>query len=665
MIGYIPDIVRVLNGAIVRFWSLAPLLIRTAGAAILLAGLTSCGSHSFRSFAPETTSEGYWYPLSVGLRFDSTVTQAGVEYTDGCLQRKTLPLGEDLKTAFTKQIGLVFSKVKVLEPNERASGLDGEVTVALGYKEFEMFIARRATKEYPASLSLGATVAFFTPQGEQAYTKNLRYDARGTVETEKDKCEVANLTDLGADAAERLAEGFMKSLGTALKIREIVQAKGGGAPTPAAPPATSPADVPPIAVPPVPVPAPAGAASPLTFHTMFRDWNQNQALEGGERVHLEVEVKNHGPEPVKAVMIVLDGTPELVKGLGSPLVVGDLQPGQSKLVQATGELPGVAVEQEAELVISLETLGANVPMPLPKKFVAALRPGKDPTKTAKLVDVDKVPDRAGGPRKQAVGLAIGIGASRDPAVPALQFAARDAETMAGYFSGALGIPAQKVRLITGEQGLKQDLVEALEEWLPQQVASGGEVFIFFSGRAVVDPASGAVSLLTYEGQPANTNRLYSLRRLRSALARLPARYIVLILDVTLTTAPDAPGLNGAKPDWFPATATVSQGDLLQLVGVSGAQAAAEYEEARHGLFTYWLLRGMRGEADQNKDGVVSVAEAFEYARKEVARTAAEAYGREQEPQALPVPEAKLKAWSLPLVKLRTPPSQPVDRPSGS
>lgn len=661
MIRYIPDTVRVSNGAIARSWSLASLLIRTAGAAILLAGLTGCGSRSPHTFAPETTSQGYWYPLSVGLRFDPSVTGAGVDYTDGCLQRKTLPLGEDLKTAFKKEIALVFSKVKELGPNEREAGLDGEVTVSIGFKELELFIGRRATKEYPATLSLGGTVAFFTPEGGQVYAKNLRYDAKGTVETDKDKCEVANLADLGAEAAVRLAEGFKKNLGTAVKIREIVQAKRGGEPAPIAspPPPTSPAPLP-TAVPPAP-----GAASPLTFHAMFRDWNQNQTLEGGERVHLEIEVKNHGLDPIKAVMVVLDGTPELVKGLGSPLVVGDLQPGQSRLLQATGELPHVTVEREAELVISLETLGEKVPMPLPKKFVAALRPGRDPTKDPKPVDVDKVPGRGARERKQAVGVAIGIGASRDPAVPPRQFAAQDARTMAAYFSGAMGIPAHKVRLITGEQALKQDLVEALEEWLPQQVAPGGEVFIFFSGRAVVDHASGAVSLLPYEGQPANTSRLYSLRRLRSALARLPARYVVLILDVTLTTAPDAPGLNGVKPDWFPATATVSQGDLLQLVGITGAQAAVEYEEGRHGLFTYWLLRGMGGDADWNKDGVVSVAEAFDYARKEVARTAAEAFGREQEPQAIPVPEAKLKAWNLPLVKLRTPPGPPVDRPSGS
>lgn len=644
-IRYIPDIVRVLNGAIARFRPIAPLLIRAVGVVLALAGLSGCGPHSSNPFAPQVSSHGYWYPLTVGLKFDPSVTNAGVDYTDGCLQRKTLPFGEDLKAAFTKQIGLVFARVKEIPATERASGLDGEVTVSLGYKELELFIARRATKDYQATLSLGGTVAFFNPAGEILYAKNLRYDAHGTVETEKEVCEVEGLAGLANEAAVRLAEGFTKGLGTSVKVRELVQAKEGGGPAPSGTPAGVPA------APPGPPDFPP-AASPLMFSVMLRDMNQNQVLEGGERVSLEVEVKNTGPDPVDSVLIVLDGTPELVKELGTPLVVGDLQPGQSKVVKVTGHLPRVETEQEAELMVSVETLGGALAKPVPKKFVASLRPGRSPAPGAGPVDVDTMPRRAPGTRRQAVGLAVGVGTYRDPQVPGRQFATRDAETMAKYFTGVVGIPAQKVKLLTDEQVLKQDLAEAMEEWLPRHVDSGGDVFVFFSGRAVVDPVTGAVSLVPYEGHPEKTARLFSLRRLRAALARLPARHMVLILDVTLTTPADTPGFNGVKPDWFPSATAASRGELVQLVGISGTQDAVDYAAARHGLFTYYLLQGLGGAADRDKDGVVSVSELFDYARHEVSRTAKDTFGLVQEPQAVPVPNPKLKAWSLPVVRLQ-------------
>ncbi|WP_447974213.1 hypothetical protein [Nitrospira sp. Kam-Ns4a] len=604
-------------------------------------------------FSRYTDPQGYWLPLTVGLHFDSTVTDATLDYTDGCLKRQALLLAEDLKAAFRKEIGLVFAHVKEATPGQRIPGTDGDVTVSLGFKELELFIPRRATKSYRANLSLGATVAVFNLAGEMVYSKSLRYDAHGEVETDKDQCEVAGLAGLAREAAGRLAEGFKKGLGTSVKVREMAQAQQQGGPVASASPGPPSSSAPPPAqAPPLAPAAPPASASPLTFHAMLGDENRNQVLESGERVILEIEVGNAGREPIKSVSIVLTGTPALVNELGTPLVVGDLQPGQSKVLQVKGRLPEVTEEQEAALIVSLETPDSNLARPVPKKFVAALRPGRRSAPGRPPVDVDRIPARAARERPQAVGLAIGIGTFRDPQVPALQFAARDAKTMAKYFSRVVGIPAQRVKLLTDEQALKQDLAEALEEWLPQQTGAGGEVFVFFSGRAVVDPATGAVLLMPYEGHPANTNRLYSLRRLRAALARLPARHMVLMLEVTLTALPGSPGLNGVKPDWYPVATTASQGELVQLVGISGTQEAAEYVEARHGLFTYYLLSGLSGAADRNKDEVISVAELFDYARAEVTRAAKDLFGLVQEPQAIPVPNSRLKVWAFPMVRLR-------------
>ena len=35
-------------------------------------------------------------------------------------------------------------------------------------------------------------------------------------------------------------------------------------------------------------------------------------------------------------------------------------------------------------------------------------------------------------------------------------------------------------------------------------------------------------------------------------------------------------------------------------------------DSRHGVFTYYLLEGLAGRADVDKDGTVTVGEAFEY-----------------------------------------------------
>jgi len=52
---------------------------------------------------------------------------------------------------------------------------------------------------------------------------------------------------------------------------------------------------------------------------------------------------------------------------------------------------------------------------------------------------------------------------------------------------------------------------------------------------------------------------------------------------------------------------------------TGAQLSHAYREKRHGLFTYYLLDGMRGQADNNVDGQIGLGELYEYVKENVER----------------------------------------------
>jgi uncharacterized caspase-like protein len=235
----------------------------------------------------------------------------------------------------------------------------------------------------------------------------------------------------------------------------------------------------------------------------------------------------------------------------------------------------------------------------------------------------------------------------------VKFAARDAMVMAKYLRTVGGIPAKQIRLLTDEQGLKDDLAELFEDWLPRQVKPGGSVIAFFSGRAWVDHASGAVWLLPYEGSPDSPQRSFSLRRLHAALERLPIASAVLCLDLTLTSAPSpTPTGEGKGPQWATGTLATGDGKLIQLLGISGRQEAHQYGRGRHGLFTYYLLKGLAGEADEDENGVVHVGELFDYVRTQVPQTAKVEFGNEQTPSALPSLEPSAKARLVPVARVK-------------
>ena len=73
--------------------------------------------------------------------------------------------------------------------------------------------------------------------------------------------------------------------------------------------------------------------------------------------------------------------------------------------------------------------------------------------------------------------------------------------------------------------------------------------------------------------------------------------------------------------------------LSRLPSGTAAQAvftASDFPAKRHGLFTYVLLAGIRGEADADGDHAITVAELERYAIEHVKRTAG-TMDREQMP----------------------------------
>lgn len=128
------------------------------------------------------------------------------------------------------------------------------------------------------------------------------------------------------------------------------------------------------------------------------------------------------------------------------------------------------------------------------------------------------------------------------------------------------------------------------------------------------PAATAGEALTapYEGQPDFPSKPLPLKSLMAALEKLPAREVVVALDSCLSgsggrSIPPA----GARPLVTTVETPVpADRQLVVLEAVSGSQVSSDYDRARHGLLTYAFLRSLRGEADKDSSGAVTVGELF-------------------------------------------------------
>jgi len=618
--------------------------------------LSGCGLFSGR----DSLGIGYYLPLTVQLRNAPSVGAAQVTYQDACGQAQTLSFGKPLAEAIARKSGRAFQKV--VTDGARAPAIDGYEDVSVGMIKLDLAIPRKVTRSYAATLVIGLDFAYTAADGTVLYNKKLQSLGRGDVDVTESSCEVKGLDKIAEDAIANVTDGMATQLGTSTKIREAAEARKAGAP-----PAAGGAPPSPIVAASAPIPMVAPAASSLSvnkatgsmpdqpatlvFRAIIRDENRNQLLHQGELISIEIEIKNEGPGMATGVEILVSGPAALVDTIPGVLSVGDLTPGDVKRLSVDGKVGVVAEATMAELALALRAKSTTVQLPSVKKFLVAMVPATAPEAAMAPVDVDELP-KATGKLKQpkAVGIAIGIGQFRESGMQRVKFAHQDADVMAKYWNVVGGVPMERIRRLFDNRALKSDLVETFEEWLPAQVDPTTVVYVFVSGRALVEPATGAVSVIPFDGTATSGGRLYSLRRLQEALIKLPVQRAIVMVDLSLELVPGKDEAAQAAPIWPQEERGKER--IMWMIGNRAVQEAHHYDVGQHGLFTYQLLRGLSGAADVDKDGTILAGELCTYTKGQVLKMAREQFGNEQEPLCVPGPGQGAMVRLQPVAKLK-------------
>jgi len=73
-------------------------------------------------------------------------------------------------------------------------------------------------------------------------------------------------------------------------------------------------------------------------------------------------------------------------------------------------------------------------------------------------------------------------------------------------------------------------------------------------------------------------------------------------------------------------------NMTVLSASSGEQTSSTYDEKGHGLFTYFMLKGIKNENVVKQDGSIKIDDLFGYIKPQVERIARRQYNNEQTPQ---------------------------------
>lgn len=220
--------------------------------------------------------------------------------------------------------------------------------------------------------------------------------------------------------------------------------------------------------------------------------------------------------------------------------------------------------------------------------------------------------------------ALLIGISKYQKLPQdlwLQFAHADAATFAQHLESGRGggVSPENLLLLQNEQATTAAVRNAFQTFLRNRAGKKDTVFIMVAGHGTVD--SKGSYILTYDSDPQDlSTTAIPMREIQDLVQKELSKVgrVVLLADVCRAAA-----IGETKPSNVNAAVErlgEATGEILGLMASRPKEVSYEGPQygGGHGAFTYSVLKGLQGAADDNKDQTVNVNEIIEYVRTQVA-----------------------------------------------
>jgi hypothetical protein len=237
------------------------------------------------------------------------------------------------------------------------------------------------------------------------------------------------------------------------------------------------------------------------------------------------------------------------------------------------------------------------------------------------------------PARDAVAIIIGI--QNYKRVPRAEFANKDATEFNEYAIRALGIRPEKIKMLLDDEADEVNIVKAFENWLPIQVNKDKtDVYVFYSGHGLPAPDGKSLYFLPHGVDKELLSRTaIAQNEIVAALANAKPKSVTMFIDACYSgqTRGGDVLIADAKPVSLKTDTNVYPANFTVITASTSDQISSSSSELKHGIFSFYLMKGMEGDADANQDGKITVGEMQDYLSDRVARQAT-ALGRKQNTQ---------------------------------
>ena len=228
-----------------------------------------------------------------------------------------------------------------------------------------------------------------------------------------------------------------------------------------------------------------------------------------------------------------------------------------------------------------------------------------------------------------------------------KYSRHDAEVFARYSRDILGVPENNIFAFYDTRASFYNLTQLFDETSPlsaflRKYGNEAEIYFYYSGHGVPnytaanDADTSSSFILPFDVAPTHSESQkggLSVNRILHRLKAYSPRLLFAAFDACfMGQGRDGKMLADQRPARIEQPLVLSQSGEVSLYATGTKETAIPYTDKYHGLFTYFLLRGLRGDADRegNRDNQVSFGELRSFLLKYVPEYASK-YNSEQKP----------------------------------
>ena len=231
-------------------------------------------------------------------------------------------------------------------------------------------------------------------------------------------------------------------------------------------------------------------------------------------------------------------------------------------------------------------------------------------------------------------IAIIIGVEKYDNAPDALYSNKDAEVFQKFAHRTLGISTSNIKVLIENDAKRLNAIKVLKKWLPKKITTPNEyeLFVFYSGHGYPSE-NQELYLIPQDGDPELLEEsALSHKNIVKLIQKTKPKSVTMFIDACYSGQSKTGEVLVAGLKQLSAV-EINEGVPKNFSVFSSSQSnkvSGTIKEAEHGIFSYYLMKGLAGDADLNSDRKITNKELFVYLQDTVSKEAF-TQNREQEP----------------------------------